>query len=90
MGEANRLFRETDMNVSEAAVAVDYSNISHFSNAYKKHFGILPKKHLLRIKDVLCHHFVCLISIKKVYLMLESIFPVISACAIAIRRELEL
>lgn len=64
-GEANRLFRETDMNVSEAAVAVGYSNISHFSNAYKKHFGILPKKHLLRIKDVLCHHIVCLISIKK-------------------------
>lgn len=50
MWEANRLFRETDMNVSQAAVAVGYSNISHFSNAYKKQFGILPKKHMLCIK----------------------------------------
>jgi AraC-like DNA-binding protein len=50
MQEANRLFHETDANVSQAAAAVGYLNISHFSNAYKKHFGILPKKHLNRIK----------------------------------------
>lgn len=52
MWEANRLFHETDMNVSQTASAVGYSNFSHFSNAYKKHFGILPKKHLLRIKNI--------------------------------------
>jgi AraC-like DNA-binding protein len=52
MQEANRLFHETDMNVSQAAAAVGYSNISHFSRAYKKHFDILPKKHLLHIKDL--------------------------------------
>jgi AraC-like DNA-binding protein len=50
--EANRLFRETDMNVSQAAFAVGYTNVSHFSRAYKKHFNILPKKHLACIKSV--------------------------------------
>ncbi len=50
MQEAYRLFCETDMNVSQAASAVGYSNYSHFSRAYDKVFGILPKKHLLEIK----------------------------------------
>ncbi|WP_319524343.1 AraC family transcriptional regulator [uncultured Desulfosarcina sp.] len=53
MQEANRLFHETDMNVSQAAAAVGYTNISHFSSAYKKHFNILPKKHILGIRDFL-------------------------------------
>ncbi len=51
MQEANRLFHETDMNVSQAASAVGYTNISHFSNAYKKQFDILPKQHLMHIKS---------------------------------------
>jgi len=50
--EANRLFHETDINVSQAAFAVGYTNVSHFSRAYKKHFHILPKKHLAYIKNV--------------------------------------
>ena len=50
--EANRLFHETDMNVSQAAFAVGYTNVSHFSRAYKKHFNILPKKHLDGIKKI--------------------------------------
>jgi len=50
MQEANRLFHETDMNVSQAATAVGYTNLSHCSNAYKQQFDILPKKHLARIK----------------------------------------
>ena len=49
--EANRLFHETDMNVSQAAFAVGYTNVSHFSRAYKKQFNILPKKHLACIKN---------------------------------------
>ena len=49
--EANRLFHETDMNVSQAAFAVGYTNVSHFSRAYKKHFNTLPKKHLTCIKS---------------------------------------
>ena len=50
MQEANRLFHETDMNVSQAAAAVGYTNVSHFSRAFKKQFNILPKKHLIAIK----------------------------------------
>lgn len=51
MQEANRIFHETDMNVSQAASAVGYTNVSHFSRAYKKQFNILPKKHLTCIKN---------------------------------------
>ncbi|PIE68750.1 MAG: hypothetical protein CSA21_05630 [Deltaproteobacteria bacterium] len=51
MREANRLFHETDMNVTQAAMTVGYSNLSHFSKAYKKYFGILPKKHLQSIRN---------------------------------------
>jgi AraC-like DNA-binding protein len=51
MQEANRIFHETDMNVSQAASAVGYTNISHFSRAYKKRFNILPKKHMARIRN---------------------------------------
>lgn len=51
MNEANRLFHETRMNVSQAAFAVGYTNVSHFSRAYKKHFNILPKKHLALIRN---------------------------------------
>lgn len=50
MQEAFRLFRETDMNVTQAASAVGYTNVSHFSRAYSKVFGILPKKHLFAIR----------------------------------------
>jgi AraC-like DNA-binding protein len=50
MQEANRIFHETDMNVSQAASAVGYTNVSHFSRAYTEHFSILPKKHLALIK----------------------------------------
>ncbi len=51
MKEANRLFHETEMNVSQIASEVGYTNASHFSTAYKKHFGILPKRHLICIRE---------------------------------------
>lgn len=51
MKQANRFFHETDMNVSQAASAVGYANVSHFSRAYKKHFNILPKKHAACIRQ---------------------------------------
>ncbi len=51
MQEAQRIFHETDMNVSQAASAVGYTNISHFSHAYKQHFNILPKRHLAVIRN---------------------------------------
>lgn len=53
MQEAYRIFQETDMNVSQTASTVGYTNISHFSRAYKQCFNILPKKHLKEIKGYL-------------------------------------
>ena len=41
---ALRLFREGDVGVSEVACWVGYSSPSHFSEAFKKRFGILPKE----------------------------------------------
>ncbi len=51
MKEANRLFHETDMNVSQIAAELGYTNASHFSSAYKKHFGVLPGKHMACIRE---------------------------------------
>lgn len=49
MKEALRLFDSTEMNVSHVAWAVGYSNVSQFTKAYKKRFGILPKHYLQAI-----------------------------------------
>lgn len=43
---ARQLFDQGDMNVSEVAWHIGYTNISHFSAAYKRRFGILPKQYL--------------------------------------------
>lgn len=43
MQKARLLFLETSMNVSEVAWEIGYVNVSHFSAAFKKRFGILPK-----------------------------------------------
>lgn len=40
------LLEQKDHNVSEAACAVGYTNVSHFSEAFRKRFGIAP--HVLR------------------------------------------
>lgn len=47
MQKARLLFLETSMNVSEVAWKVGYINVSHFSAAYKRRFGILPKRFIL-------------------------------------------
>lgn len=46
MQKARLLFEEADMNVSQVAWEVGYINVSHFSTAYKKRFGIQPKSFL--------------------------------------------
>lgn len=46
MQKARLLFEEADMNVSQVAWAVGYVNVSHFSAAFKKRFGIQPKTYL--------------------------------------------
>lgn len=47
--KARMLFEEGDKNVSEVAWAIGYTNLSHFSTAYKKRFGVLPKAYLKSI-----------------------------------------
>lgn len=37
------LLTENHLNVSQAAVCAGYSNMSHFSAAFKKKYGVLPK-----------------------------------------------
>jgi AraC family transcriptional regulator, transcriptional activator of the genes for pyochelin and ferripyochelin receptors len=44
MQEAKILMLEKELNVSEAGVAVGYSNISHFARAFKQEFGLNPSE----------------------------------------------
>jgi AraC-like DNA-binding protein len=39
---ARSLLEKGEMNVTEAAMAVGYTNIGHFCAVFKKHFGINP------------------------------------------------
>ncbi|MEF2230612.1 MAG: AraC family transcriptional regulator [Pseudodesulfovibrio sp.] len=50
---ARRLFAEGDMNVSEVAWEIGYTNLSHFSSAYRKRFGVLPKAYLQSVREFL-------------------------------------
>ena len=43
MEKAFSLLHQEDYNVSQTAFAVGYTNVSHFSEAFKNKFGILPK-----------------------------------------------
>ncbi len=43
MQKARELLQQGDSNVTEAAYAVGYQSLSHFSEAFKKRFGLLPK-----------------------------------------------
>ena len=46
-----RMFFETgEMNVSEVAWTLGYTNLSHFSAAFKKRYGVLPKKFLISVR----------------------------------------
>ncbi|WP_321402568.1 AraC family transcriptional regulator [Maridesulfovibrio sp.] len=48
--KAKLMFDDGDMNVSEVAWELGYTNISHFSAAFKKRYGVLPKKYLSSIR----------------------------------------
>lgn len=41
---ARHMIESDGFNVTETALAVGYESISHFSQAYKKHFGISPSR----------------------------------------------
>lgn len=40
--QAARMLKETDMNVSQVAYAVGFSNLGHFSKIFRTHFGVYP------------------------------------------------
>jgi len=42
LNEAKRLLESSEINIGEAAKLVGYSNMGHFSNIFKKQFGIRP------------------------------------------------
>ena len=42
--EARALIRSTGLPVSFVAAKVGYSNFSHFSNSYKRQFGVTPQE----------------------------------------------
>ncbi len=44
MEEAKRILLHTDRSVGDIAEIVGYSNISNFTNAFKKHFGCSPRE----------------------------------------------
>ncbi|MGD9210125.1 MAG: AraC family transcriptional regulator [Desulfobacteraceae bacterium] len=46
MQKAHLLFNQAEMNVSQVAWKVGYTNVSQFTKAYKKRFGVLPKQYL--------------------------------------------
>lgn len=46
MQTARTLLEKNETNVSETAWSVGYTNVSHFSAAFKKRFGVLPKQYL--------------------------------------------
>ena len=45
MEQAARLLREGDVNVSQIAYLVGYSDLSHFSTAFKGYFGMPPSEY---------------------------------------------
>jgi len=49
--KARMFFENGDMNVSEVAWALGYTNLSHFSAAFKKRYGVLPKKYLTSLRE---------------------------------------
>lgn len=48
MDEARRRFERGERNVASVAVAVGYSNPSHFARAFRRQFGVNPKSFVLR------------------------------------------
>ncbi len=48
MKQASYLLANKQVNVSEVAYAIGYSNLSHFSNTFKSYYGVSPKEYVAR------------------------------------------
>ncbi len=44
LNEAYQLISESDIRIADVGVQLGYGNMSHFSKAFKKQYGILPKQ----------------------------------------------
>ncbi len=51
MEHARRLLESNQMNVNEVGLKVGYSTASHFIAAFKKKFGITPKKYVMSLNN---------------------------------------
>ncbi len=51
MEHARRLLESNQFNVNEVGLKVGYSTASHFIAAFKKKFGITPKKYVMSLKN---------------------------------------
>lgn len=52
MLQARQLLDEAEMNVSQVAWSIGYTNLSHFSAAFRKRFGVLPKQYLQSVRRI--------------------------------------
>lgn len=52
MKKACELLVYNDLNVSECAVALGFSNVHNFSRAFKTHFGVSPREYRMKPFDV--------------------------------------
>lgn len=43
--QAARMLKETNMNVSQVAYAVGFSNLGHFSKIFRTHYGVYPSEY---------------------------------------------
>lgn len=48
MEEAAFMLKQAGYSVSEAGYRLGFSNLSHFSRLFEKHFGVTPKKYAAR------------------------------------------
>ena len=48
--EAARLIRDEKMSISEVGYSLNYTNMSYFGRAFKKHVGLNPKKYSMKYK----------------------------------------
>ncbi|MEL6652508.1 MAG: AraC family transcriptional regulator, partial [Bacteroidota bacterium] len=51
MEHARRLLDKQDLRVNEVSDLVGYSNPSHFIVAFKRRFGVTPKKYLMSLRE---------------------------------------
>ncbi len=49
--QAARLLKEQKINISQVAYTVGFSNLSHFSTVFKKHFGFTPTEYIANVQQ---------------------------------------